>query len=69
MMYGLGLPILFPIAAISYFIFWVVERYQVAYSYPMPPALDDRLTKNAVSLLQYSPLLLLANGYWMISNK
>ena len=27
MMYGLGMPVLFPIAAISYFIFWAVERY------------------------------------------
>lgn len=27
MMYGLGLPILFPIALLSYFIYWAVERY------------------------------------------
>lgn len=27
MMYGLGLPILFPIAALAYFIFWATERY------------------------------------------
>ena len=27
MMYGVGMPILFPIAAISYFMFWLVERY------------------------------------------
>ena len=33
MMYGLGLPILFPIAAFSYFVFWVTERYQMAYTY------------------------------------
>jgi len=41
MLYGLGMPILFPIAAVSYFVFWLVERYKVAYHYPMPPALDD----------------------------
>ena len=27
MMYGLGMPILFPIAGVSYFVFWLVERY------------------------------------------
>ena len=27
MLYGLGLPLLFPIAFLSYFIFWVTERY------------------------------------------
>ena len=69
MMYGLGMPILFPIAGLSYFIFWAVERYQIAFTYPMPPALDDRMTKNALSLLAYSPILLLLNGYWMLSNK
>ena len=69
MMYGLGMPILFPIAAVSYLIFWLVERYQVAYTYPMPPAMDDQMTKNALSLLSYSPILLLLNGYWMLSNK
>ena len=42
-MYGVGMPILFPIAAVSYFVFWLVERYQVAYTYPMPPAMDDRM--------------------------
>ena len=41
MMYGLGMPILFPIAGVSYLVFWLVERYQIAYTYPMPPALDD----------------------------
>ena len=69
MMYGLGMPILFPIASIAYFVFWAVERYQVAYTYPMPPALDDRMTKNALSLLTFSPVLLMMNGYWMLSNK
>ena len=33
MMYGLGLPALFPIAFISFFIFWATERYQLAYTY------------------------------------
>ena len=27
------------------------------------------MTKNALSLLSYSPILLLLNGYWMLSNK
>ena len=27
MLYGLGLPLLFPIALLSYFIFWATERY------------------------------------------
>ena len=69
MMYGLGMPILFPIAALNYFVFWATERYQMAYTYQMPPALDDALTKNMLQLLSYSPILLIFNGLWMISNR
>ena len=68
MLYGLGMPILFPIAAVSYFIYYCCERYGLAYIYEMPPAMDDMMTKNALNLLSYSPLLLLLNGYWMLSN-
>ena len=69
MMYGAGIPVLFPIAALSYLILWLVERYYVAYTCQAPPALDETLTKNAISYLSYSPLLFLLNGYWMLSNK
>lgn len=69
MMYGLGIPILFPIAVLSYVLFWMLERYHMAYTYQLPPSLDDRLTKNAVSVLKWAPLLFLLNGYWMLSNQ
>ena len=69
MLYGLGLPILFPIAAFSYFVFWVTERYAMAYTYHMPPQLDDALTQNMLKILSYSPILFLFNGLWMLSNK
>ena len=68
MLYGPGLPILFPIAVISYMIIYATERYVLAYTYQMPPAMDDMLTKNALNLLSYSPILFLLNGYWMYSN-
>lgn len=34
-----------------------------------PPALDDKLIRNCIRMLKWAPLLLLANGYWMISNE
>ena len=68
MFYGPGIPILFPIAALSLAVVYCCERYGLAYTYQMPPAMDDMLTKNALTLLQYSPLLFLLNGYWMFSN-
>ena len=69
MMYGVGIPILFPIAVLSYTILWISERYYVAYNFQMPPSLDDRLSKNAVNVLKYAPMIFLFNGFWMLSNK
>ena len=69
MMYGIGLPLLFPIALLSYFIYWAVERYQVAYTYKLPPQMDSRMTVNAMRLISYVPILFLVNSYWMLSNR
>ena len=69
MMYGLGLPMLFPIAFFSLFVIYCTERYQLAYTYRMPPVMDDKMTKNALELLSYTPLLFLVNSYWMLSNR
>jgi len=68
MMYGVGMPILFPIGAFNFFNQWMVERLIVAYQVRLPPALDDKLTKNCIQMLYWSPILLLFNGYWMLSN-
>jgi len=68
-MYGLGMPILFPIAALTYFVMYSLERILVAYFYQLPPTFDDKMTKNAVSILRWASVLHLFFGYWMISNK
>lgn len=68
MMYGLGLPILFPIAVLNYVIFYLLERWHMAYTYQLPPSLDDKLTNNAIQVLKFAPFILLCNGYWMLSN-
>jgi hypothetical protein len=46
--YGIGLPVLFPIAAVSIFSTWANERYTVAYVNRLPPNLDEKLTKNGI---------------------
>lgn len=67
-LYGIGMPILFPIAAFNFLNQYVCERYIVAYLMKQPPALDDKLTKNALEVMKYAPFLMLFNGYWMLSN-
>jgi len=69
MMYGLGMPILFPIAALTYFNLFVLERLLVAYFCQLPPTLDDKLTKSALGIARWGAVLHLFVGYWMLSNK
>jgi hypothetical protein len=69
MLYGLGMPILFVIAALKYFNSYVSERIVVSYFAKQPPTINDSMSKNALNWLKYSPLLFLLNGYWMMSNR
>lgn len=66
--YGIGMPLLFPIAAFNCLNQYICERIVVAYNVPLPPTLDDRLTKSVISILMYAPILMLGNAYWMVSN-
>ena len=69
MMYGVGIPLLFPVAALNLAMTYVAERITLAYYKKLPPAMDDAMIKNALSIIKFSPLFLMINGYWMISNK
>lgn len=69
MMYGIGMPILFPIAVLNFLNQWICERVIVAYYMKLPPSLDDKLIKKCIKLLKWAPLLLIMNGFWMLSNK
>lgn len=69
MLYGLGMPILFVIAAFALFVAYVVERINLAFIARQPPAMDDALTMNALKMIRYAPLFMLANGWWMVGNR
>lgn len=67
-MYGLGIPILFPIAVFSFLVLFLVEKTMIYYSYRQPPMYDNVLNEAVLNILQYAPLLFLSFGYWMFSN-
>lgn len=69
MMYGVGLPIFFGVASLTYFILYSFERILVAYFYQLPPTFDDQMTKNVVKIMRWAVLFHLFVGYWMLSNK
>ena len=69
MLYGPGLPILFPIATLFLFNARISERISVAYFSKQPPAMGDTLSTAALDLMKYAPIVMMFNGYWMLGNK
>lgn len=68
-MYGMGIPVLFPIAAGSFLVLYAIEKAMIYYSYRQPPMYDDKLNTQVLALLTWAPLLMMSFGYWMMSNK
>lgn len=69
MMYGLSIPMLFPIAAVTLKLQQLAERIAVAWVARMPPAMGNDLNNNAISMLKFAPLFMLMNGFWMVDNQ
>ena len=68
-LYGFGMPILFPIAMVSFLVLYFVEKIMLFYGYVMPPMYDERLSNAVLQKLQFAPLLYVCFGYWMASNQ
>jgi hypothetical protein len=48
MMFGPGLPILFPIAAAALSVLFCLEKYMLYYVYKQPPAYDEKLNNSVL---------------------
>jgi hypothetical protein len=68
-MYGMIMPILFPIALFGIINMYVVEKLCLAYYYKQPPNYDEKLQASVQSKLCYAPILMFAMGYWGMSNR
>lgn len=68
-MFGFGIPILFPIAAFTFWIIYVIEKASFYYSYRVPPSYDEKLSQAVLDTLMWAPLFYLGFGYWMASSK
>jgi len=67
-MYGLAMPILFPIAFFSFMVIYLAEKACIYYSYRQPPMYDNKLNDSVLLKLTYSPLFMLGFGFWMLTN-
>jgi len=68
MMFGAGMPILFPIAAISLSAMFCLEKFMLYYVFQQPPAYDEKLNNTVLGNLDKGPVFLLAFGYWLLTN-
>lgn len=68
-MYGLAIPVLFPIAFITFFNIYLVEKLCVAYWYQKPPMYGPELNTAALDMMRWAPLAFFIFGYWIMGNK
>lgn len=67
--FGIAIPILFPYAAIFFISTYLIETFNLHYSYKKPPSYDDKLTKAVLETLMFAPLFFFGFGYWFLSSK
>ena len=67
-MYGLFVPVLFPIATIGIMNMYLVEKFALLYYYRKPPMYDEKLQKESIRLLKNAPVAMFLLGYWAMGN-
>ena len=68
MMFGTGLPILFPLASFSLLTMYMLEKYEIYYVFQQPPAYDEKLNNSFLNNIDKAPIFLLSFGYWFLTN-
>ena len=68
MLFGPGIPILFPIALIGMINLYTTNQVMLAYVCKRPPTYDESMTITTIRLLKLAPLLYALMGAWLFSN-
>lgn len=67
-MYGILMPILFPICLFGIINISIVDRWSLTYFFRAPPNYDGKLNEKALSLMSCAPVFMFGLGYWALSN-
>jgi hypothetical protein len=67
--YGLAMPIVFPITLLALLNQYVFEKFAIAYFYKKPPSYDQVITLRAVEILRFAPSLGLFVACWLMGNQ
>jgi hypothetical protein len=68
-MYGMVLPILFPIGLLSIIFTYFAEKIMIVFYYKEPPSYDQKLNNLALKILAWAPFFMFTFGFWMMSNR
>jgi hypothetical protein len=63
-MFGTAMPLLFPIALVSFSIVYVQDIILLIYFAQAPPTYDENLNISVIHLMEYAPIVLLSMGFW-----
>lgn len=67
-MFGLILPVLFPLTLVGILIKYFIERLTITYFYRQPPMYNKRLSQEAINILKFAPILMFLISYWALGN-
>lgn len=68
-LYGLALPILFPITFFMMINQYISERFLFAYFHRKPPIYGTSMNKKSLAILRFAPMMMLPFGYWQLGNR
>jgi len=68
MLYGIGIPMLFPICLLYLTVGYIFDRIDLASHFRAPPKMDGLLSIEVLKLLQFAPVVLLMNAFWVLTN-
>jgi hypothetical protein len=67
-MYGLFVPMLFPVCFLGILNMYITEVINLTYFNRKPPMYDGELIRSALYTLKFAPIFMFAFGYWALSN-
>jgi hypothetical protein len=68
-MYGLAIPLLFPIALLYFIVMYAVEKLCITYYYKRPPMYDEKLNAAVLSTMKWAPVFMMFFGFWIMGNQ
>ena len=68
MIFGVAIPILYPITLIALLNSYLCDKMTLIYFYRAPIKYDTRLTMRAQWILKWAPLYGLCFSYWVLGN-